>query len=465
MPGSDASLSLWWDGLDQAPQGRRPLDGDLDVDVAIVGGGFTGLWTARSLLEIDPTLRIAVLEREVCGFGASGRNGGWASALFSAHDGRLARDHGVEKARAMRRAMERSVDEIGAAAAADGIDCRIAKGGTVVVARSAAQLERAQHEVAEARSLGGDEEDLRLLSAVEASGMLGADGVLGGTYTPHCAAIDPARLAIGLAESVERRGVTIFEGTAANEISPGSHGTRPTVLTDHGVVTADVVVRATEAWSSQLPGSKRSVIPVYSLMIATEPLGDDVWAEIGLEGRATFSDGRHLIVYGQRTADGRIAFGGRGAWYHYGSAIEPSFDRDARVFSALQSALVDLLPQVHDALITHTWGGPLGIPRDWHSSVGLDPKSGLAWAGGYVGDGVTTSNLAGRTLADLITGQDSELTTLPWVDHHSRDWEPEPLRWLGVNAGVAAARWSDGSENRRGRPSRLAGAMSRLIGG
>ena len=196
------------------------------------------------------------------------------------------------------------------------------------------------------------------------------------------------------------------------------------------------MVRATEAWTATLPGLERAIVPVYSLMVATEPLSADFWSRAGLESRATFADHRHMIIYGQRTADDRIAFGGRGAPYHFGSTISSTFDSEPAVHALLRQTLAELFPEVADARFTHAWGGPLGIPRDWHSSVGLDRATGLAWAGGYVGDGVSTTNLAGRTLADLITGADTPLTRLPWVGHVSPRWEPEPLRWLGVNAGL-----------------------------
>jgi glycine/D-amino acid oxidase-like deaminating enzyme len=199
-------------------------------------------------------------------------------------------------------------------------------------------------------------------------------------------------------------------------------------------------------------------------MIATEPLGQAFWDSAGLARRATFADFRHMIIYGQRTADGRIAFGGRGAPYHFGSTVRPAFDDVDSVHALLQRTLVELFPELASVRITHAWGGPLGIPRDWHSSVGFDPATGLAWAGGYVGDGVSTTNLAGRTLADLITGADSDLTHLPWVNHHSKLWEPEPLRWLGVNAGLWTMKLADHTETRKGHPSRLAARLERLLG-
>jgi glycine/D-amino acid oxidase-like deaminating enzyme len=453
------SLSFWHDTVPGTLTPADPLAGDTEADVAIVGAGFTGLWTAYYLAKRDPGLRVVVCEREIAGFGASGRNGGWCSALFPASLAKLARMGGHDAAVAMQRAMHETVDEVGRVAAAEGIDCHWAKGGTVMLARSAAQLERAQAEVAEAREFGFGEEDVRFLDAPAARDLAGATDVLGGTYTPHCAAIHPARLVRGLADAVRRAGVSVFERTPVREIAPGR------VVTPHGTVRARYVVRATEGYTPGLPGSHRAIAPVYSLMIATEPLPPVVWDQIGLAGRPTFGDLRHLIIYGQRTADGRLAFGGRGAPYHLGSSVRSSYDQVPTVFAALRRTLADLFPVLGDVPVTHHWGGPLGIPRDWCASVGLDRESGLAWAGGYVGDGVGTTNLAGRTLADLITGNDSKLTRLPWVGHRSPEWEPEPLRWLGLNAGLRVMGLADREEARTGRPSRVASFMGRFLGG
>ena len=451
-------LSLWLDTVPGSLEPGPPLPGNRDVDVAIVGAGFTGLWTAYYLAQADPGLRIAICEKEIAGFGASGRNGGWCSALFPASLAKLERMAGRAQAIAMHRAMQQTVDEVGRAAAAESIDCHWAKGGTVQLARSATQLERAAAEVREARTFGFSEDDLRLLTADEARSMVSASGVVGGTFTPHCAAIHPARLVRGLADAVRRRGVELFERTPVLDIQPGK------LSTPSGTVRAQYVVRATEGYTTRLPGLRRAVAPVYSLMIATAPLPEAAWDEIGLAGRPTFGDLRHLIIYGQRTADGRLAFGGRGAPYHLGSAVRPSFDRVPAVFAALRRTLAELFPVLGSARITHAWGGPIGVPRDWCASVGLDRSTGLGWAGGYVGDGVSTTNLAGRTLSDLITGADTDITRLPWVGHRSPRWEPEPLRWLGVNAGLQVMSWADRQETRTGRPSRAAAVVGRFLG-
>jgi glycine/D-amino acid oxidase-like deaminating enzyme len=436
---------LWWDTLEtprtvgalgtlEAPVKERPaLDGDTYADVAIVGAGYTGLWTAHYLREADPHLRIAVIESSVAGFGASGRNGGWCSALFATSYGKIASESGPDSARRMQAEMIATVDEVNNAASALGIDFGYAKGGTVTLARSPAQLERAKEELAAARKLGSTDEDHRLLGPDEARAELNATEVLGALVTPHCAAIHPARLARGLAESVEQRSVTIYESTRAREITPHR------VVTDRGTVRAEVVVRATEGFTARMRETRRSVAPVYSLMVATEPIEPAVWEEIGLARRQTFADLRHLIIYGQRTAD-------------------------STVHGAIRTTLVELFPVLSSIKFTHAWGGPLGITRDWHPSVGLDRTTGIAWAGGYAGDGVATTNLAGRTLRDLILQNDSDIARLPWVGHHSRNWEPEPFRWLGVNAGLRLGALADRAEEKTGRPSRSGALLERLTG-
>jgi len=452
-------LSLWHETVPGDWTPRPALPGDRDADVAIVGAGFTGLWTALYLAQADPSLRIAIVESQVAGFGASGRNGGWSSALFPSSLGKVAKRSSREGSLALHHAMRHSVDEVLRAGQAEGIDFHAAKGGTIVLARSPSQWTRAQAEVEEARAWGLDEDDVRLLDADEATGVVAASRVRGATYTRDCAAIHPGRLVRGLADAVVRRGVDLYERTPATAIAPGR------VVTRHGIVRAEHVIRATEGYTPSLDGERRRMVPVYSLIIATEPLPPETWERIGLRRRESWSDQRHVVIYGQRTADDRMVFGGRGAPYHFGSAIKPGFDRDDRVFAALRATLVDLFPVLSSARITHAWGGALGVPRDWCASVGLDRSTGLGWAGGYVGDGVSTTNLAGRTLRDLVLGHDTDLTRLPWVGHRSRRWEPEPLRWLGANAGLRAMGLADLEEGVTGRPSLVARAMAPLLGG
>jgi glycine/D-amino acid oxidase-like deaminating enzyme len=469
----DERSSLWADQVDgaTAPIGAAPrsaVDGDVDVDVAIVGAGYTGLWTAYSLLADDPSTRVLLVEARHVGFGASGRNGGWcvgelAGGLHGAI--RLAERRGDDAISARRRGVELTravmdtVDVVGHVVRDEGIDCGFVRGGAVRLARTAAQLTRQRDEIADHEAHGFGDGDMRLLAADEASEMLRASDVLGGIHFLPCARIQPAQLVHGLAAAVERRGATIAENTAVVSIDGGR---RPTAITASGRVRADVVVRATEGYTRELAGERRTLIPFSSLMVATEPLAPSVWDEIGLADRQTFSDDRRMVVYGQRTTDDRLAFGGRGAPYRFASTIASSAERNAKAHAAIEASLIELLPQVRDAEITHRWGGVLGIPRDWRPSVGYDRSTGVAWAGGYVGEGVAAANLAGRTLADLIVGRDTDLTRLPWVDHRSRRWEPEPLRWMGVNSMLRLTGWADTSEARSTRPSRLGALSDRL---
>ncbi len=458
--------SFWFDDLVVSGRDRleprAPLAADARFDVCLVGGGLTALWTAYALAMADRGLRIAVLEREIAGFGASGRNGGWCSALFPRTAGRLERDVGYDAAVAMRRAMVDTVDEVGRVTRAEGIDCDYELGGTVVFARNDVQRSAARADVAEARRFGVDRTEYWDQRTI--GGRFGATGLDGdapaATFDPACARVHPAKLVRGLADVVEAMGVAIFERTEVLDWSAGRVRFRGVDGGAEGVVSARHIIIALEGYGARLPRARRRVVPIHSLMIATEPLPDDVWDEIGIEHGQTFSDYRHLLVYGQRTADNRFAFGGRGARYHWGSAIGPELERDERVFEHLHRALRDLFPAVGGARVTHQWGGPLGIARDWHATASYNPRTGVGYAGGYVGDGLSTTNLAGRTLADLVLGRDSDLARLPWTNHRSPLWEPEPLRFAGTNLGVLGTAFADIEERVTRRPSLTA----RLIG-
>ncbi|MCB0971090.1 MAG: FAD-dependent oxidoreductase [Acidimicrobiales bacterium] len=452
-----AAPSLWRDLAGPAPR-RAALDGDADVDVAVVGAGYTGLWTAYYLLAADPTLRVLVIEREHVGFGASGRNGGWCVGELAAGFDHLAAAAGHDRAVATLRALHDTVDEVGRVIAAEGIEAGFAKGGTVRLARNGAQAARQRDEVDHHRHLGFGPEVVRLLDRDEAAAHLAATDVVGGLRFGPTAAVQPLELVRGLARAVEARGGRIVEQTAATAIGPRR------VDTEAGTVRAPVVVRATEGYTASLAGHRRTLLPLYSLMIATEPLDDDRWASIGLRHRETFADDRHLVIYGQRTADGRIAFGGRGAPYHWGSGIRPATEHGSAAHDAVEATLRELLPQLEGVAVTHRWGGVLGVPRDWFPAVAFDRASGLATAGGYVGEGVAAANLAGRTLAELVTDRPGELAGLAWVGHRSRRWEPEPLRWLGINAGLALSAAADRAEARTGRAGWQSRLLARFVG-
>ena len=455
------SGSLWDDTLDSSLRcPTTPMEGPVSCDVAIVGAGMTGLWSAYYLADRIPNLSICVIEANEVGFGASGRNGGWASALLPMGLEKMSRLHGRDAAIAMQRAMYATLDEIERVTIAEGIDAQMSRGGSITAARTGPQFERIRHELETYQRFGFDEDDVRILSASEASAICSMTSLQGALHTPHCAAVHPGALTHGIGRATLRRGVRILAPVRATAIESGR------VETDCGTIRAHHIIRATEGYTSQLSGLHRAMLPLYSMMVATEPLSDEIWDQIGLADRPTFDDARHMIIYGQRTADGRLAFGGRGAPYHFASNIDPAHDTDPRVCELIIDSLVELFPVLRNTVFTHHWGGPLGAPRDWSCSVDLDRRTGIAVAGGYVGDGVSTTNLAGRTVASLVASDleggrhnDDDLLRLPWVGHRSRRWEPEPFRWLGINAGRRAAALADRGEERSGRPSKFWGPI------
>lgn len=446
------TTALWLDQLGHITN-RPALDGDTDVDVAIVGGGFSGLWTAYYIAKADPSARVMVIERNFCGYGASGRNGGWAVGELSAPAGKYASRSSQSEEQRLEEAVFDAVDEIGRVADAEGILCGYKKGGWIRVARNAPQAKRMRAELA-----GGNSHS-RLLEPDEARQYFNATSVHAGAYFPHCAALDPAQLARGLANTCEQLGVRIVEGTQVTAIDQGQ------VTTALGTVRADTIVRATEAYTRDIEGGRRKLLPVYSLMVATEPLPESMFEQIGLSDRPTFSDDRHMVIYGQRTQDDRLAFGGRGVPYLFGSAISRSAELHAESHELLRQTLIEMLPVIRDVEFTHRWGGVLGIPRDWVPGLTLDEQTGIGTLGGYVGEGVAAANLAGRTMADLVRRQETDRTSLPWVGHSSRSWEPEPLRWLGVRSSRAILNSADDSEYRTNKEAKISYKISQLLKG
>ena len=444
---------LWF----EASQPRERLEKTEQADVVIIGAGYTGLWTAYYLLKSDPSLRVVLLEKHQVGFGASGRNGGWASAIFPISLDRVAQMYSHQAALNLQGAMNDTVDEIGRVLSLEGVEADYAKQGFLSLARSAPQLERVRATV-EASTRFGLPDQWQALDGQQASARLGAQGALGGLCTEHCALIHPGKLVRGLAKLVEKMGAKIYERSAVTEHAPG------VVKTAHGLVRAEFTVRATEAFTSQQPGYSRFVIPLYSLVLATEPLPRDLLAKLNLDHRLAFNDMRHLRVYGQVTAEGRLVFGGRGAPYQWGSRITEQADLVDNVHHKIHETLIEFFPALADARITHRWGGALGVSRDWCPTVSIDRKNRIAWAGNYVGDGVATSNLAGRVLRNLILEKDEDINALPFVNHRSPSWEPEPLRWIGINGGLAAASLSDIEERITKRPSRTAMLLEKLTG-
>ncbi|MDZ5662920.1 FAD-binding oxidoreductase [Nocardioides sp. S-58] len=438
----NGGVSFWWQQVG-LPTPTDLLDGDVTCDVAIVGGGLTGLWTALYLHEADPGLDVRVVEAEFAGFGASGRNGGWLSSELAGSAATYAEVAGEAGVQRLRDALRATVDEVIGVAAREGIEADIVRSGVLVVARSEAQRRR----------LGGE------LTADQVAARVRVAGAVSGHHDPDCARVHPARLVAGVARVVRERGVRIHEGTRALAVEPG------VVRTDRGTVRAPVVLRCLEGFTAGLAGHRRDWLPMNSAIVVTEPLSDAQWARIGWDGAELLGDEAHAYCYAQRTADGRIAMGGRGVPYRFGSRTDVDGRTQPATVESLRSTLTDLFPSLAGIGLDHAWCGVLGVPRDWSASVCFDPGTGLGHAGGYVGSGLTATNLAARTLRDLVLGHDTDLVRLPWTGHRVRRWEPEPLRWLGVHALYRLYRAADRREDAGlPRTSRIALAAHRVAG-
>lgn len=423
-----ARYSFWLETCDDDLTPRPSMEGSVDVDIAILGAGYTGLWTAYYLLQNAPNLKVAILEREITGFGASGRNGGGLGSDFPLGLKELARRYGRDAAIAIQETMWDTVDEVGRVAAAEGFDIEMRKAGTMKVARGAHQrsiIEQAWKTYEEF----GMAEHYQLLSKDEADTKVRVAGSTGAIYTPHKARIHPGRLVRGLARAVECKGATIYEQTTVVDFSTGAY---PALHTDKGHARAKTIVLAGEAYMSQFSKMRRHVLPVYSLITLTEPLSERDWVEVGWQGNEYLSGAGFMINYMSKTADGRLVFGGRGAPYHFRSTIKDEYDQHAATHQMLRRKVHEWFPRLKGVRFTHSWGGPLGWSRDYMPTMSYDPRQGLAMAGGYTGNGQSPSNIAGRLLADLITHRDSPLTRLPMAHHKLVKWEPEPLRFLGV---------------------------------
>ena len=450
-------VSFWYADIGM-PTRRPGLDGDTSADVAIIGAGYTGLWAAYYLKQAQPSLNVLVIEKDFAGFGASGRNGGWLMGTFAWKHDRYAAATSRAAVLDMVAALETTVDEVIRVAGAEGIDADILRTDQLSIATHPAHMVNLQGQLDHHRQWG-DGHRIRELTATEANARIRVPGALGGFAMSGMARVQPAKLVRGLAAACERLGVRIVEGTEVTEYEKG------VVTTPLGRVKAPIILRATEGFTASIKGHKRDWLPLNSAQIATPVLPPEVWAEIGWDGHELFHDFYNSYCYCQRTREGRITVGARGVPYLYGSAMDDNGAPDALTIRRLTEILHRHFPATIPYGVDHAWCGVLGVPRDWCATLGLDAKTGLGWAGGYVGVGVSTSNLAGQTLADLALGRDTKLTHLPWVNRKVRAWEPEPLRWLGVHTMYRLYEAADFRETTHNTPpSRLASFGNWLTG-
>jgi glycine/D-amino acid oxidase-like deaminating enzyme len=421
--------SFWLETCGDTLAPRPALQRSGEVDVAILGGGYSGLWTAYYLLRANPALRVAIVEKEIVGFGASGRNGGWCSSRFPVTPSVLEERFGANQARTLLLAMFDAVDEVGRVCAQENIAADYRKGGILSLARGAHQLPLIRSSYAAYDRLGLAER-FQLLCGEECAERVRVTKVHGGLYTKESASIHPARLVRGLAAAVERRGGLIYENT---EVTGVRTGTRARLITPAGELRAKrAIILAGEAYLTRLRKFHRALLPMYSLISLTEPLTESQWVSIGWRDHESLASNRYTVDYLTRTADGRILFGSRGAPYKFASKISDDQDIHEPTHSRVHQAVVEWFPSLQGIKFTHNWGGPVGVPRDWMSTVFFDAGARIAMISGYTGQGVATSNLSGRILAGLVNQSSPELAKLPLAQRRSPYWEMEPLRWLVV---------------------------------
>jgi glycine/D-amino acid oxidase-like deaminating enzyme len=424
----DAIGSYWLASCSDDLTPRPALANDETVDVAILGGGFSGLWTAYFLLQHDPSLSIAIVERQFCGYGASGRNGGWCSPRFPINPSALTRRFGIKAARSMLVAQQAMVDEVGRICAEEGIDAQFNPAGVLTLARSAKQLPSLQNAF-DAYTKLGIADGCELLDASKAQEAVHATDVHGAFRLRAGATIHPGRLVRGLARTLERRGVRIYEGT---EVLTAIDGAAPALVTSGGTIRARrAVLLAGEAYLTGQAEYRRRLIPMASTIMLTAPLTPEQWNAVGWGGGECLSSYVHTTNYLTRTADGRILFGSRGAPYRFGSDMCETALRENANFGWIRDRLLEWWPSLEGVTFTHRWAGYLGIPRDWLPTVHFDPKRRVGHSYGYTGHGVITSAICARALAGLVAGQEPGTDT-PYIRKRAPNWEAEPLRWAGI---------------------------------
>jgi glycine/D-amino acid oxidase-like deaminating enzyme len=457
MKRGDISFWLTRPGAPTPPP-TQPLRNDIDCDVAIVGGGLSGLWVAWALAQQRPELSIAVLEAERLGYGASGRNGGWMSAKQVGVRRALARGAGGPKAvTEMQDRLEQACTEVVDILGAREIDAR--RGGWTQLVRSVSELRRAENYVAESRRWNLDESSIRMMSAEEAYERIHARGLMGAVHSPHNYCVDPVKMVFRLAALAMDAGATVYTGARVTNIAAGRLEVGP-----HRVKASQIVV-ATEGYTASQPGQRRRMLPLNSSMLVTEPLSPQQWGMVGWEHHDGVSATAHTYFHSERTPDGRIAIGGRGRPYRFASGTDQDGLVDEATVRSLMAVIDDLFPGLN-AEPAHAWCGVIGVTRDWSPFLDYDSSARVLRMGGYAGQGLTASYLAGLAAADLLTDRKSFLSTSAWVRPVPRRWEPEPLRWIGANGFYVAYSLADRLEaaSRTDRTSTIARIADKIAG-
>jgi glycine/D-amino acid oxidase-like deaminating enzyme len=436
-------VSYWWTTRPYTPD--PALQGDATVDVAIIGGGYTGLSTAYHLKELDPSIDVLLLEQEAIGAGASGRNAGFGMTLFGLTLATTRLRFGAAGARQAHHYMEQAVDTLWRLIQQHGLECDAERPGFLRVATTPAYMRRIQHEIRLAESLGL--EGISWLSGDEVRRRVDSPRFLGAWWEPRCVLLNPAKLAWEMKRVVTQRGVRIAEQTPVLEVSRANGRYR--IRTPGGTVNARKIAFATNAFSVHFPQLRARQAPVITQIVLTEPLGERL-ETLGWQGREGLEDARNLIHYFRLTADNRLLMGGGDVGLVYDARLpreypEPAFRR-----------LAQFIPQVFPALsgikIAHRWGGPVSVTMDMAPALGyLGRERSAVYSLGCIGHGVSMTQYNGWTLAELLLERTSERTEAFFVNRWTIPWPPEPLRFGLATAIRQVMRWEDAWREGMGR--------------
>ena len=428
--------SFWLSTRDYEP--NPALEGSHEVDVAVVGGGFTGLSAAHFLKREEPGMKVALMESQVIGYGASGRNGGFSMTLFGMNLSLTAKRFSREKAKEAHHYMERAVDTLQELIETHRIDCDYEHPGFLRVATSERYRDRILHEIELAESLGL--EGIEWLGQDRLSEEVRSPFYLGAWWEPRCGLLNPAKLAWGWKDVVEGQGVEVYEQTPVVEIRREAKG-KIRLTVPWGEVVAKKLVLATNAYSHLIPQLKRKQAPIWTYIVLTEPLRDEHFQEIGWRNRQGIEDARDLVHYYRLTADNRLLMGGRDVSMAFGRDMD--LDRNEEIFIGLERDVRSVFPALKDISFTHRWGGPVSVPVDLAPALGYLGTQDTVYSLGCVGHGVSMTHLNGKTVADLTLGRRTDLTDTFFVNRTTIPWPPEPFRFLASRALTEFMRWED----------------------
>ncbi|MFD3919041.1 NAD(P)/FAD-dependent oxidoreductase [Streptomyces sp. NPDC058595] len=418
-----------------------PLRENADCDIAIVGGGYTGLWAAHFLKEAEPALDIRVIEAEYAGYGASGRADGFVTPTIGKDIQGLVRTFGTRRSLEASQAVGRSVLEIGRFARRNKIDVEYEANDYLMVATTQAQLKRLRADRELAGTIAGREQP-PLLSAAQAREVIGSPAVLGATRTGG-ALVNPFKLARGVARVIKERGVVIHENTPVLEVRPG---VRPQVVTPGGTITADKVIVAANALQSTFQQFRNKTVPLWSYAMVSEPLTEEQLGRVDWAGREGMVEAKTFLTCARFTADNRLLWAGGPAFYFWGRDTRRRRMNDQRAYRALFEEFGRFFPMWRDLRFTYTYGGVMDITRDYAPHFGSLPGGNIFYGYGFNGNGIAATHTGGKVLRDLVLGKDSDFSRLLYVDdaqRSARAFPPEPLLYIGARATARLMEWKE----------------------